>query len=274
MIKTVIFVAAGMLWVGPAAAQSNQKIDADTPNSASQNGQATEAIPAGAPIEASLSKSLDAKKAKQGETVEAHVTENTEQNGRIIIPRGAKLEGHVTQASVRSKGDSSSSIGIAFDKAILKKGEEIPVNVTVQAIAVSQSAATAPATPGMQPPDMQPMGGGAAPSGMGRTGIGAPGGNPSATNPPPGSTPASVPNSERNNVSGGPGAVGGLDSNGRLAPNSRGVFGLAGISLSAGTAAQQPSAIITSVGKDLHLDSGTQLLLVTRPAATPEAAAH
>jgi len=60
----------------------------------------------------------------------------------------------------------------------------------------------------------------------------------------------------------------------RLAPNSRGVFGLAGISLSAGTAAPQPSAIINSAGKDLHLDNGTQLLLVTRPAATPEAAAH
>ena len=269
MIQTIIFVAAGMLCVGAAAAQSNQNMQAETQNSASKNGQATEVIPAGAPIEASLSKLLDAKKAKQGETVEARVTENTEQNGRIIIPRGAKLEGHVTQVSARSKGDSSSSIGIAFDKAILRKGEEIPVNVTVQAIAVSQSAATASPIP-----EMQPMGGGAAASGMGRTGTGAPGGNPGAMNPVPGSTPASLPNSEANNVSGGPGAVGGLDSNGRLAPNSRGVFGLAGISLSAGTAASQPSAIITSSGKDLHLDSGTQLLLVTRPAATPGAAAH
>ena len=119
----------------------------------------------------------------------------------------------MTQASARSKRDSSSSIGIAFDKAILKKGEEIPVNVTVQAIGVSQSAATAPATP-----DMQPMGGGAAASGtgMGRTGTGVPNGNPDATNPAPGGTPASIPNPERNNVSGGPGAVGGLDSNGPI----------------------------------------------------------
>jgi len=269
MTRMVIFVAAGMLYVGTAAAQSNPNMNAETNNSASQNGQATEAIPAGAPIEASLSKSLDAKKAKQGETVEAHVTENTERNGRIIIPRGAKLERHVTQASARSKGGSSSSIGIAFDKAILKKGEEIPVNVAVQAIAVSQSKATARATL-----DMQRMGGGATASGtgMGRTGTGVPNGNPDATNPAPGGKPASIPNSKRNNVSGGPGAVGGLDSNGRLAPNSRGVLGLAGISLSAGTAAPQPSAIINSAGKDLQLDSGTQLLLVTRPAATPEAA--
>ena len=269
MSQTVIFVVAGMLCVGAAAAQSNQSRHADRQDSASHSGHATEAIPAGEPIEASLSKSLDAKKAKEGETVEAHVTENTEQNGRVIIPRGARLEGHVTQVSARSKGDSSSSIAIAFDKAILKKGEEIPLNVTVQAISVSQSAATAPATP-----DLQPMGSGAAASGMGRTGIGMPGGNPGAANPAPGNTPASLPNSEANNVSGGPGAVGGLDSNGRLAPNSRGVFGLPGINLSAGTTASQPSAIITSAAKDLHLDSGTQLLLVTRSAGTPEAAAH
>ena len=268
MIRTAIFVAAGML-CGAAAAQSNQSIPREAQNSASQNAQGTEAIPAGAPIEASLSKSLDAKKVKQGETIEAHVTENTEQNGKIIIPRGSKLEGRVTQVSARSNGDSSTAVGIAFDKAILKKGAEIPLNVSVQAIAVSKSAATTPTTP-----EMQPMGGGAPTSGMGRNGIGTPGGNPGAMNPVPGSTSASVPNSEANNVSGGPGAVGGLDSNGRLAPNSRGVFGLPGFGLSPGTEASQPSAIITSAGKDLHLDSGTQLLLVTRAAATPEAAAR
>jgi len=269
MIRTAIFLAAGMLWVGAAAAQSNQRIPAEAQNSASQNAQGPEAIPAGSPIEASLSKSLDAKKVKQGETIEARVTENTEQNGKIIIPRGAKLEGRVTQVSVRSNGDSSISVGIAFDKAILKKGGEIPLNVSVQAIAVSQSAATTPTTP-----EMQPLGGGAPTSGMGRTGIGTPGGNPGAMNPAPGSTSASVPNSEANNVPGGPGAVGGLDSKGRLAPNSRGVFGLPGIGLSAGTETSQPSAIITSAGKDLHLDSGTQLLLVTRAAATRDAAAR
>jgi len=270
MIRTAIFLTAAMFCVGAATAQSTQNRQADARNSASQNGQTTEAIPAGAPIEASLSKSIDAKKAKQGEAIEAHVTENTEQNGNILIPRGAKLEGHVTQVSARSNGDSASSVAITFDKALLKKGGEIPLNVSVQAIAISQSAATAPASS-----NMQPMAGGGAPaSGMGRAGAGASGGNTGATNPAPGGAPASVPNSEPTQISGGPGAVGGLNSNGRLAPNSRGVFGLPGIGLSAGTAASQPSAIITSDGKDLHLDSGTQLLLVTRPAATPEAAAH
>jgi hypothetical protein len=263
MIRTAIFIAATTLCFGVAAAQSNPNGQATTQNSASQNGQTSNAIPTGAPIEASLSKSIDAKKAKQGETIEARVTENTEQNGNVLIPRGAKLEGRVTQVSARSNGDSSSSVEITFDKAILKKGEEIPLNVGVQAIAVPQSVATAPASS-----NTEPMNSGVPTSGVGRPGGGAPGG----TSPVPDSTPSGVQSPAPNQISSSPGAVGGLNSNGQLAPNSSGVFGLPGISLSAGTAASQPSAIITSNGKDLHLESGTQLLLVTRPAATPAAA--
>jgi hypothetical protein len=264
MIRTAMLLAAGILWAGTAAAQSNSNPQAQK-SAPTQNAQASEAIPAGAPIEASLAKSLDAKKAKPGETVEAHVTENTEQNGKIIIPRGSKLEGHVTQATARSKGDSSSSIEIIFDKVVLKKGGEIPLNVGVQAIALPQSTATANANPDA---GMQPMGGGAPASGMGRTGMGSPAagvsGSMDAPNPPP-------PSAEATNTSGGPGATGGLSANGRLAPNSRGVFGLPGVGLSTGTTSSQPSAIITSAGKDLHLDGGTQLLLVTRPTTTAQA---
>jgi len=48
--------------------------------------------------------------------------------GKIVIPKGAKLVGHVTQASARTKGESESALGIVFDKAILKNGQEIPLS--------------------------------------------------------------------------------------------------------------------------------------------------
>jgi len=38
----------------------------------------------------------------------------------------------LTQASARAKGESESSLGIVFDKAILKNGQEIPLNVAIQ----------------------------------------------------------------------------------------------------------------------------------------------
>ena len=57
------------------------------------------------------------------------------------------------------------------------------------------------------------------------------------------------------------GAVGGLTSAGRLASNSSGVFGLQGLSIdSAASSATQGSMIVSST-KNVHLDSGTQMLL-------------
>ena len=57
------------------------------------------------------------------------------------------------------------------------------------------------------------------------------------------------------------GAVGGLSSAGHLTSNSSGVFGLQGVSLSsAASNATQASTIVSSTG-NVHLDSGTQMLL-------------
>ena len=66
-----------------------------------------------------------------------------------------------------------------------------------------------------------------------------------------------------NTVARSSGAVGGLTSTGRLESNSSGVFGLEGLSLdSAASSATQGSMIVSST-KNVHLDSGTQLLLRT-----------
>jgi hypothetical protein len=63
------------------------------------------------------------------------------------------------------------------------------------------------------------------------------------------------------------GAVGGLNAAGQLTSNSHGVFGLSGLNLTttAGNATQ--GSVITSAGKNVHLDSGTRILLVTQSAA-------
>jgi hypothetical protein len=45
---------------------------------------------------------------------------------------------------------------------------------------------------------------------------------------------------------------------------------LPGIGLTMGTEGAQHSAVITSTGKNVHLDSGTQVLLVTQGPATPK----
>jgi hypothetical protein len=266
MNRSAILLAAGILCAGAAVTMA-QTPTANTPAAASTQAEATAALPSGAPIQAALEKSLDSKKAKPGDPVTARVTQSTENNGKILMPEGSKLEGHVTEASARAKGAANSSLSIVFDKAVLKHGETIPVSVSVQAMALPQSEAT---SQNGSNGDMDTMGGGAPATGANRGAMGTQMQTQANPNPTPNSYGArsSTPNAP--SVAAGPGAVGGLNTQGQLTANSKGVFGLPGIALGNSTAAQE-SAVITSSGKDLHLDGGTQMLLVTRSAASANA---
>ena len=63
-------------------------------------------------------------------------------------------------------------------------------------------------------------------------------------------------------------AVGGLNPAGQLTSNSRGVFNLNGVSLSSALSSDTQGSVIASAGKNVHLDSGTHMLLVTQAAAS------
>jgi hypothetical protein len=267
MNRSAIVVMVGMFAVGTAAAQSEKDLvppqQTATSAAAVPTPSANASLANGSTIDAALTKTLDTKKVKKGDPVSARITEDAkEQNGTTIIPKGAKLEGHVTQSSSREKGDSYSTLGIVFDKAVLKDGQEVPLNVTLQAIALSQDAATAPTSSGMGGMSpMGPSGGGNSSAGPGRsTSSGTMG---SSTPPVSAANTNAASNTDTNNAMAGKGAVGGLNSSGRIDPGSRGVFGLQGIGLATAPEGTQQAAVVTSTDKNVHLDSGTQLLLVT-----------
>ena len=127
---------------GKTQTQASANTSASTSASA-QNGQGNGSLASGTAFNAALSSPIDSKKCKPGDPVNAHNTEAVKTEGKTVIPKGAKLVGHVTQASARAKGESESSLGIVFDKAILKNGQEIPLNAGIQAIASAQSGVSA-----------------------------------------------------------------------------------------------------------------------------------
>jgi hypothetical protein len=103
----------------------------------SNSGQANGAprIAPGSVIPVELTKSIDAKKVKTGDEVEAKVTEDMKAgNGEIIVPKNTKIVGKVTEAQARNKEQKESQLGIAFDRAVLKSGGDIPLPMSVQAI--------------------------------------------------------------------------------------------------------------------------------------------
>src|SRR5207302_7138852 len=93
---------------GRTQAQASGNASASTSASA-QNGQVNGSLAAGTAFNAALSSPIDSKKCKPGDAVNARTTEAVKSEGRIVIPKGSKVVGHVTQASARAKGESESA---------------------------------------------------------------------------------------------------------------------------------------------------------------------
>ncbi len=207
---------------------TNQTSD-NAQRSASDSDQGTEPH---AVVAAELSRSLDSRKLKQGDPVEAKTTSELRTNNGTVIPRGAKITGHVVEASARAKGGPQSSLRIAFDNITLKGGQLLPVKATLQAIA---------------PPPMGPTGE-ENPQSMSRPGVG-PGGMmtpigsaaPGTSLPPPTGTPQTD-------------STQGTQASPALAAQSNGVVGMPNMQM-------QPDSTLISSGKDLKLDAGTEMIL-------------
>src|SRR5258708_34495758 len=138
-------------------AQASSQTDAKASQKASVAGEnrqtsAASQLKAGSTVQAELTKPVDVRKNKPGDEVVAKTTQDVKSNGHVVLPKGSKIVGRVTQAQARAKGQEESQLGKAFDHAILKDGTQMPVAFTIQAIGRSQSeaaAATAAETDGM-----------------------------------------------------------------------------------------------------------------------------
>src|SRR5579863_4017975 len=101
---------------------------------AAQNSQNAAQVPPGTVIPAQLSKSVDAKKVKVGDKIEARTSMDLLSNGKVVLPRDMKIEGHVTSVKAHSKESPDSSVGMAFDRIVMKDGRELSLKASVQAV--------------------------------------------------------------------------------------------------------------------------------------------
>jgi len=97
-------------------------------------------MPPGSTVLVELSKPIDAHKAKRGDEVVAKVTQDVKSDDKVVLPKGSKVMGKVTQTQGRAKGQDESQLGLAFDSAVLKDGTQVPISFTIQAVANSSAA--------------------------------------------------------------------------------------------------------------------------------------
>jgi hypothetical protein len=231
-------------------------------------------------MNAALSRPVDAKKNKPGDPVMARTTQATQSDGQVVIPKGTQLVGHVSQAQARSKSQSESALGIVFDKAILKNGQQVPLNVTIQALATASTMASSSAgaddlglsggAAGGSMASGRRSGGASALGGVSSTAGGAVG---SVASPAAnvGSAANGAVGSTANAAGAARGTVGGLNAAGQLTSDSQGVFGLNGLNLASVAAGSAQGSLITSTSQNVHLDSGTQIVLSATSQAQAQA---
>jgi hypothetical protein len=264
---------------GPQSAQSSSRkgqaseASSETNASASNaNSASASAGPAGVQlndstgVSAVLVNSLDAKKCKPGDKIEARTTSDVKENGQVVLKKGSRLHGHVTEAQARSKENGESTLGMAFDSVTLKTGQAVPLHLGVRALAAASSQTSAALGD-----DQEMIGSGTSTVGSGRAGGGLLGGAGGTVGGAAGAVGGVAGNAGR--AAGGTigatthaagsatGSVGGLDAAGHLGSSSSGVFGLEGLTLTSAAGSSTQASVVASKTQNVHLDSGTQLVL-------------
>ncbi len=250
-----------------------------------QSEPANASIAEGGEMNATLANPVDTRRAKPGDEVTATLVQDT-QSGQVVLHRGTKVVGHVTEAQARPRrsdsasasGSSESRLGILFDKAILEDGREVPLNATIQAVAASEavasgnardleSAAGGHALGSGRASASGPLGGGGIVGGVTGTAGSALGGAPNIGGGLGGVT-SSIGSPSRASA----GAVGGFTAAGRLTPGSRGVFGMGGVDIASRAGGGAQGSVLTSHTGNFGLERGTQLLLVGQVAGSARGA--
>ena len=273
-------------------AESGVAAQREHENGASQ--QAAADLASASEMNATLDRSVDARRAKPGDEVTAKMNEDFTTQGGATIPRGSRLVGRVTEARPHSRAEGSaegaaaSQLGIVFDKAELPDGREVPMQATIGALAAARSQAhgelgsASHGAGGFGP--SHASGGGFAGGGLGGGAIGGLGGAGGgvvgsatgtagataggATRLPRGGVGAATSGAGAATAHGGTllgssaGAVGGLSASGQWLAGSRGAFGFGDMSIASAAAGNAQGSLITSASRNVRLDGGTQLLLV------------
>jgi len=138
-MRKIIFGVTFILLISAVCfAQQNKTkrevVENDSP-AESKNSGATEdtLLKSGTNFDAQLQGTLDVKKSKVGDQIVLKTTKTIRENGEVIVPKGTKLIGRVTEIQQKTKDSAISKIGVVFD-TIEGKNLSAPINASIVSI--------------------------------------------------------------------------------------------------------------------------------------------
>lgn len=254
-IATGLLSMGALLLAGFAVAQTPVDRAPRVTKDTSPSTPVTVPLSVGTAFNTTLVDPIDTRRIRSGDVVTATVAEDVSYEQSVVFPKGTKVVGHIVRAT-SGRGRAGSALFIQFDKAVLQNNEEVILNAGIQALAVN--AVPPSPTEGDTPQDK------------------------------PGNTEAMLPVEEgqvtteaqvistiydaptrrlRDPLS--PLPQGEINSDGLFTPDSTGAFGRPDIKVYTPTSDGSHGTVLISAKKNLHLDSGTRLLLVVQPPPSP-----
>ena len=142
MKKIILGLSLAIALAGVALGQTTStrsRTVASNETSASKHGRQVN-LQSGTQLAAQLENSLDARHAKPGDRVVLKTVSAVKQNGQTVVPKGARLIGHVTDVQQQTKATGESHIGILFDS--LRTGStETPITAAIVSITQARTQA-------------------------------------------------------------------------------------------------------------------------------------
>ncbi len=144
-MKNLVFglslILALTSFAGAQTASSTASTAASNAASVTKNGDKA-SIVAGTQIATELQSSLDTEKAKVGDEVVLKTKQAIKQNGQVVVAKGSKLIGRVTEVQKKAKDSAGSKVSVLFD-TLQQKGASIPISATIVSITKVAAALSA-----------------------------------------------------------------------------------------------------------------------------------
>jgi hypothetical protein len=204
---------------------------------------------AGTKITAELQSSLDAKTAKPGDEVSARVTQNVKENGRVVVRKGDRLVGEVTEVKSGAEANGGSALGVTFNR-LMSGSETTRVNAVLASIISTPSEMRSDNEGGEAPEPVIAPGPAPARAGGGLVGRAA---------STVGATTGTV-----GGATGGLGSTVGSTTSGTLGGTTGAMVStpIRAVRVSSATSAQgsaQSRSVLSTRQGNLHLESGTRM---------------
>jgi hypothetical protein len=273
----------------PGHTQVSQSTDAaasrngvsESNDTAARVGKASASAAQASDVSAELTKKIDSKDAKVGDSVEAKTTSEMRLADGTKLPKGTRLVGHVTEVSRKSSEEKTSHLAFGFDHAILRDGREVPIHAALMSLSAPapMAASAGAADDSMMAGSGMGAGGGGGMSAGGGGGmrssgggglLGGAGGAVRGTTGLAGGAVNNVATTTGNVGTAATNTVGatahagtqglGAATSGVAETGTQAVGNLQGVTFRSSSDAQS-AATLEGAGRNIHLDSGSQMTL-------------